>query len=157
MPLTAAQAWKGTRTSDNYLFDDDDTFDFVMAGHGDDTISDALNGQFWSSDFFHGQSGSDTLVSTGGHDVLRGGKGDDIFDVTAGFYETGTLPGGWQDDSESGPLGFDVMVSGGIGHDLLTLRNSEGYTIEYRDDLTIIHTAQGGTITVEGVEEFQFL
>jgi hypothetical protein len=40
---------------------------------------------------------------------------------------------------------------------VLIITNSEGYTLEQQGDDVIIHSVWGGSVTVHGVEEFQFL
>jgi len=155
--VSAALQWSGTKSDDRFVFDDDwDRFDFVTAGDGADFISDGRDDNYWSDDFFHGQKGNDTLVSTEGNDVLRGGQGNDTFEVRLGFYDPAELqfpvPG-----VEHGQVGFEVEVFGGRGFDVLIVSNSDGYTLEQQGDVTIIHSVYGGTVTVHGVEEFQFL
>lgn len=150
--------WNGSQRADRFVFDDnDDRFDFALGGGGGDYISDgAYEGNYWSNDIFHGEDGNDTLVSTGGHDVLRGGCGKDSFIITAAWYDPANqqfAPPGTQSEM----LGFDLSVFGGRGNDKLTLENSDNYSLEYVDGFTIIHTEYGGTITVRGVEELEFL
>jgi Ca2+-binding RTX toxin-like protein len=149
--------WNGTRNNDQFRFSDDDTFDFVKAGAGNDIISDAIDGATWSNDCFNGQSGNDILISTGGDDTLKGGKGHDAFIVNASWYDPATMPGAPETGVEHGVVGFDLDIFGGRGHDVFTLGNSDGYTLEHDGKLTIIHTAFGGTITLHNVEEFLFL
>jgi len=155
--VTLAKAWNGTRYNDHFFFTDTDTFDFVSAGGGNDVISDVKDGKFWSDDVYRGQAGNDTLTSTGGYDILRGGCGNDVFKVTATGYDRAAVPGTWEITAGSDVTGFDVEVFGVRGHDLLIIKNSEGYSIEQHGGAEIIHTAFGGTITVRGVEEIHFL
>lgn len=155
--MTAALRWSGTKSDDRFVFDDDcDRFDFVTAGDGADFISDGRDDNYWSDDFFHGQQGNDTLISSEGNDVLRGGQGDDFLQVRLGWYDPAELqfaPPGVKHDR----IGFEVQVFGGRGDDVLVVTNSDGYTLEERGGHVIIHSAYGGTVTVHGVEEFQFL
>ena len=155
--MSAALQWSGTKRDERFVFDNDyDRFDFVRAGGGADFISDGSDDNYWSNDFFHGQAGNDTLVSTEGNDVLRGGRGNDTFELRLGWYDPAEVqfppPG-----VEHGQVGFDVEIFGGRGHDRLVVTNSDGYTLEHRGDDVIIHSVWGGTVTVHGVEEFQFL
>lgn len=155
--MSAALQWSGTKRDDRFVFDNDyDRFDFVTAGDGADFISDGSDDNYWSSDFFHGQAGDDTLVSTEGNDVLRGGRGDDTLEVRLGWYDPADVqfpaPG-----TQHGQAGFEVVVFGGQGHDVLIVKNSDGYTLEQTDDGVIVHSVFGGTVTVHDVEEFQFL
>lgn len=155
--MSAALQWSGTKSDDRFVFDNDyDRFDFVAAGSGSDFISDGADDQHWSSDVFHGQAGDDTLVSADGNDVLRGGRGDDTFEVRFSWYDPADVqfpvPG-----VEHGQVGFDVEVFGGRGHDRLYITNSEGYTLERSGDDVIIHSVYGGTVMVYDIEEFQFL
>lgn len=155
--MSAALQWSGTKLDDRFVFDDDcDRFDFVAAGGGADFISDGSDDNYWSDDAFHGQRGNDTLISTEGNDVLRGGHGDDTFEVRLNWYDPADLQFP-PPDIEHGQVGFEVEVYGGRGHDVLTITNSEGYTLEQRGDDVIIHSVYGGTVTVHDVEEFQFL
>jgi Ca2+-binding RTX toxin-like protein len=155
--VSGAQQWTGTSLADRFVFDDDDDrLDLVIAGEGDDFVSDGNDDSHWSNDVFCGQQGNDTLISTEGNDVLRGGRGDDVLQVRLSFYDPANVqfppPG-----IEHGQVGFDVEAFGGRGHDVLIISNSDGYTLEEQGDVTIIHSVYGGTVTVHGVEEFQFV
>jgi Ca2+-binding RTX toxin-like protein len=154
--VSGAFCWNGTKGSDYFVFNNDlDRFDLVWAGRGRDFISDGKDDHYWSNDEFHGQRGNDTLISTGGDDLLYGGWGNDLIKVRASSYDPAEMQFPMTDVHST--LGFDVQVFGGRGHDVLQVLNSDGFTIEYDGSATIIHTAHGGTITVHGVEEFHFL
>jgi len=154
--MSGAIQWSGTALADRFVFDgDSDRFDYVLGGLGDDFISDGADDAFWSNDVFLGQAGNDTLISTEGSDLLRGGQGDDVLEVRLGWYDPTELqfpvPG-----TKHGQIGFDVELFGGHGYDRLVISNSDGYTLEHRGGEVIIHSVFGGTVTVHGVEEFQF-
>lgn len=155
--MSGAIQWSGTALADRFVFDGDfDRLDFVLGGLGDDYIADGADDAYWSNDVFLGQEGNDTLTSTEGNDLLRGGTGDDILEVRLGWYDPAELqfpmPG-----VEHGQIGFDAEVYGGKGWDVLTIANSDGFTLEHHGRGVIIHTIWDGTVTVHGVEEFQFL
>jgi Ca2+-binding RTX toxin-like protein len=155
--MSGAMQWSGTALADRFVFDGDyDRLDYVLGGLGDDYISDGADDAYWSDDVFLGQDGNDTLISTEGNDLLRGGQGDDTLEITLGWYDPAELqfplPG-----VEHGKVGFDVEVRGGQGWDTLTIHNSDGFTIERDGHHAVIHTVWGGTVTVHGIEEFQFL
>lgn len=155
--MTIAQVWTGTELADRFVFDSDgDRFDFVLGGHGDDYISDGADDGLWSSDVFRGKQGNDTLISLDGHDELRGGQGDDLFEVTLGFYDPSLTPG-VPYDGDPMQIGFDVEIRGGKGFDHLVIHNSDGHTLETDGNALIIHSIWGGTVTVRGVEEITFL
>ena len=155
--MSGAIQWSGTALADRFVFDgDSDRLDYVFGGLGDDYVSDGADDAFWSNDVFLGQAGNDTLVSTEGNDLLRGGSGDDMLEVRLGWYDPAELqfPA---PDIKHGRVGFDVEVFGGKGWDMLTIRNSDGYSMERDGRAVVIHSEWGGTVTVHGVEEFQFL
>jgi Ca2+-binding RTX toxin-like protein len=125
----------------------------VRASDGDDILGDTAKRRFATQDFFYGEDGNDTIISKSGFDLLDGGAGDDTLVVRASRYRN--VPGSHNDSHEWRP--FDVEVVGGDGHDVLTVKNARGYTIETRGDDTLIHTRFDGVITVTGVEEFHFV
>jgi Ca2+-binding RTX toxin-like protein len=155
--VSAAMRWDGTVDKDTFVFNDDyDDFDFVKAGRGNDLISDGKNDGYWSSDEFYGQRGDDTLISNDGDDLLKGGRGDDTFIVDPGWFDPAEMqfhaPG-----TEHAKIGFQVTIFGGRGHDVLEMSEADARSVEYKEDVAIIHTGHHGTITVHGVEEFHFL
>lgn len=155
--MSGAIQWSGTALADRFVFDgDSDRLDFVLGGLGDDYISEGADDGYWSDDVFLGQQGNDRLISTEGNDLIRGGQGDDILEVRLGWYDPAELqfpvPG-----IGHGEVGFDVEVRGGKGWDQLTIHESDGYTIEHRGGGVVIHSVWGGTVTVHGVEDVQFV
>lgn len=156
--MTEAKYWAGTTKADRFLFSsDDDRFDFVKAGRGNDFISDGDDDGIWSTDAFYGQKGKDTLVSHDGNDFLHGGRGADTIEVFVNWYDPAEIPGGGGTVVDNDILGFDVRVFGGRGYDVLKIRDSDGYSVEQRGETTIIHTRYDGTITAHGIEEILFL
>lgn len=152
--MSIARTIHGTNGADSIVLTDDFVTEFVYAGAGNDTIADGKDDP-WSSDYFWGQGGSDTLFSRSGFDFLSGGTGDDLIKVKAAQFDAGAIPG-----APGGPedwRGFDVVVNGGSGEDVLRITNSDGYEIEIVGDTAFITTRFGGIITATGIEQFDFL
>lgn len=153
--MALAKTWYGTSGEDTFVFDDNyGVVDNVWAAGGDDRIADGRDDP-WSSDFFHGQAGDDTIVSLSGYDLLSGGGGNDLIKVKSAQYNAGAIPG-----MPAGPedwVGFDVEVKGGDGFDVLRVTNAEGYSVETEGDWTYITTRFGGTISAKDIEKFEFI
>jgi Ca2+-binding RTX toxin-like protein len=126
--------------------------DAVFGGAGDDTVyggagADEVSGGF-GNDVVYGDNGAvgpnGTLDPTGGDDVLLGGDGDDTLfggggadrlsgdagnDVLYGGAGADRLEGMDGDDlfvMDAGDLGFDEVIDGGLGFDVVDYSASAG-------------------------------
>ncbi|MBZ9560043.1 MULTISPECIES: cellulose binding domain-containing protein [unclassified Modicisalibacter] len=101
-------------------------FDYVVGSRRDDHLQGSDDGVY-----LDGGLGHDTLTGGDGDDILQGGPGDDGYDG-------------------------DDHIDGGDGRDsVLYMADRDAYTIDFDDD-TLRVTGEGGTDTLEHVEELVF-
>ncbi|WP_129140537.1 cellulose binding domain-containing protein [Modicisalibacter coralii] len=101
-------------------------FDYVVGSRRDDHLQGSDDGVY-----LDGGLGHDTLIGGDGDDILQGGPGDDGYDG-------------------------DDHIDGGDGRDsVLYMADRDAYTIDFDDD-TLRVTGEGGTDTLEHVEELVF-
>jgi len=137
----------------------DDAFIFAWTDHarilhlrsGDDIVVD----KSFADDQVFGGAGDDIIVSTAGHDTLRGNSGDDHITVQPNQYVVAVMG---DTGTEYEYHGYSVEVRGGIGHDVLTIEHSSGYsmTTDHRGRVHI-DTPLDEHIIARGIEEFQFI
>ncbi len=114
------------------ISDQDGGNDILIGGEGNDTISsiDFLRGTslgIGARNVILGGAGDDIIeVSnrTGGSDVVDGGDGDDQISVTAIRYVLEDPQGG--DNVTYGPVPGRAIVTGGAGNDILTVYADDG-------------------------------
>lgn len=147
--------------------------DSVDAGFGADSVfgaggSDELDGGA-GNDSLKGGGGHDTLFGGNGRDFLGGGKGNDYLDGGSGndtlFGGGGsdTLIGGEGGDKMFGGVGNDVFyggagdtIMGGAGEDTVYFSGSLDSSEEITGGKTLITFTDGSTVTVKGIENFEF-
>jgi Ca2+-binding RTX toxin-like protein len=158
-------------SSDNFMFRNTTTAQFINAQGGDDTImlegntSDTVFGGS-GDDYLSGGGGNDTLSGGSGNDDILGGAGADIIsggsgsDFLAGdndavpMSEHGvdTINGGGGDDTLYGGGAADIL-SGGTGNDTFLYRVGFGSSNESRvgaaDRITDFQS--GDRIDVQGI------
>jgi hypothetical protein len=97
---------------DNDVLRGGDGDDFLVGGYGQDTL--------------YGNKGNDTIWGSGGSDTTFGGDGDDVLfghggnDKMYGGNGRDTLNGGSGNDQLFGENGQDLLVSVGLGSDIIT-------------------------------------
>lgn len=107
--------------------------DQLSGGDGNDTLVGGNN-----EDRVYGDAGDDLIVDGAGYDIMEGGAGNDTIETFSRF----------EGDYISGGEGFDTVVLSGT---------RESYTVQYATGTrAVLVDADGGTITVDDVEEFVF-
>ena len=136
--------------------------DYLRGGSGNDSIGGGSG-----NDVIRGDSGDDSIDGGTGNDLLLGDAGDDTI---VGGTGNDTILGGAGDDSLTGGTGEDTFLfndsSGNdtitdfdVDDDLINLQMLDETIADYNDftitdvgnDVTITHTALGGTITLKDV------
>lgn len=133
---TATGTWDGFGFTDTLI-----SIEYVRGSRdGDDTLLGAS-----SDDILAGRGGNDSVDGREGNDSLLGENGDD------------TLVGGIGDDTLWGGQGDD-SIDGGADFDRLQIDEAFGAVTvaDLGTGLITITTANGGTDTITGVEEFAF-
>ena len=150
--MTAMRYWYGTREADEFVFNTEETGNVVYAGRGADRITDPFD--VTTDDEIHGNAGADHIISTGGHDMLFGGKGGDLFEITVATTQEGTNP---LETGSDDWFGYNVVIQGGKGYDRVEIHDGAYSEMSgYGDHITII-TRYGGTIDIHNVEEVVFV
>lgn len=127
-------------TGNDFLQGGEGSVDVVIGGAGDDVLygdnADDPDPTTGDHDTLFGGAGNDSLFGGGGNDLLDGGEDDDL------------LSGGFGDDTLDGDSGFDIADYDGFSENFSITANSGGYTV--------VDNATGDVDTLTDIEQVSF-
>lgn len=133
------------------------TGDWLFGGQGNDTIT-AVHST--GHNLINGNKGNDTLLGGSAGDTLHGGQGDDMVtggpgsDLVYGDLGHNTLTGGAGADTFHAGAGLDVVTDFHLGEgDRVQVDPGVTYTVSQVGPDTVIALANGGQMTLQGVQQ----